>query len=488
MRTLILSIGQGLSYVGIFLAPIRDGFVRWIALPIYRIVFFAQLRIRKTVASTRGLIFLLFTSRYTLHILLSAFALPIAFTQLRPASANADVGQRSILYALVTNGQSSITEETSVSTAPLASTYLDETIAARANIDFDYDTSDLDITTDHGIAGTIALRPQPSSLFSNDTESQPAEEPAAIATVTPSTPEANQNEITTYTIKSGDTIARIARLNGISQNTIMWANDLTASSRLKPGGTLKILPVSGVLHTIKKGETFSTVAKKYGIDLSSLQKGNPSVQTLATGKALIIPGGKPIQAPTVAVATPSPSAPSTSAPTTKTPKITSSKNVRPDVPIARIKNKAFDIYQELASTNEDTRDKPVDEVVSEVKSVTKFVWPTARHVVNQYYGWAHTGIDIDGDYTDPIYAAADGTVSEAGWNSGGYGLQVVIEHAGSLKTRYAHASKLFVKAGEEVKRGEVIGYVGTTGRSTGTHLHFEVYRNGKRGNPLTYIK
>jgi murein DD-endopeptidase MepM/ murein hydrolase activator NlpD len=89
---------------------------------------------------------------------------------------------------------------------------------------------------------------------------------------------------------------------------------------------------------------------------------------------------------------------------------------------------------------------------------------------------------------DPIYASEDGVVETAGWNSGGYGLQIIINHGGGTKTRYAHSSKLFVKAGDTVKRGQTIAMVGTTGRSTGTHLHYEVYINNKRVNPLAYAK
>jgi murein DD-endopeptidase MepM/ murein hydrolase activator NlpD len=108
-------------------------------------------------------------------------------------------------------------------------------------------------------------------------------------------------------------------------------------------------------------------------------------------------------------------------------------------------------------------------------------------VITQYYGWRHTGLDIDGDYSSPLYAAHDGTVTTAGWNKGGYGLQVIVSGSGVM-TRYAHASKLFVTNGERVKKGQVIAMMGTTGRSTGTHLHFEVYINGSRVNPLAYIR
>ncbi len=131
--------------------------------------------------------------------------------------------------------------------------------------------------------------------------------------------------------------------------------------------------------------------------------------------------------------------------------------------------------------------KPEDLDTSDAPK-TRLLWPTSGHVVTQYYGWKHTGIDIDGDYSSPLYAAADGVVETAGWNSGGYGLQIIVDHPNGMKTRYAHSSKLFVKVGDSVKKGQVIAMMGTTGRSTGTHLHFEVYTNNKRANPLSYIR
>lgn len=435
------------------------------------------MRIRKTVASTRGLIFFLFTSRYTLHVLLTAFALPLAFSQLRPAAANADVGQHSILYALVTNGQGSVTQETSSNAPTNIPSYINEVARAQTGIDFDYGTAiDTDPTTDRGLAGTIALRSQPDNAFPN---AIPIGEdvPAFATTEIPATPAETRTGIVEYTIKSGDAIASIARRYGITTQTILWANNLTATSRIQPGDTLKILPTSGVLYTVKRGDTFAAIAKTYGVDTNALRDANSANAKLAIGSEIVVPNGKP----PVAIAVKKPAA---IVSTTRTP---SKATIRPDVPIAAIKGKAFDVYQELASSNEDTREKPEDEVVEKVTKTT-FVWPTASRAINQYYGWNHTGVDINGDYTDPIYASADGTVAEAGWNSGGYGLQVVINHDNGYKTRYAHASKLFVKAGEEVKQGQVIGYVGTTGRSTGTHLHYEIYKNGKRGNPLTYVK
>ena len=120
--------------------------------------------------------------------------------------------------------------------------------------------------------------------------------------------------------------------------------------------------------------------------------------------------------------------------------------------------------------------------------IARLFWPTIGKGITQYYGWRHTGVDIDGDYASPIYASADGVVEKAGWNSGGYGLMILIGHPSGIKTRYGHASKLFVKVGDSVTRGQVIAMVGTTGRSTGTHLHFEIYVNDARTNPLRYIR
>ncbi len=100
----------------------------------------------------------------------------------------------------------------------------------------------------------------------------------------------------------------------------------------------------------------------------------------------------------------------------------------------------------------------------------------------------HMGIDLSGPVGTPIYATADGVISDAGWNSGGYGNLIKVDHGRGVETRYAHLSKILVASGQRVKRGQMIGKMGSTGRSTGSHLHYEVRIEGRAVNPIPFMK
>ncbi|MGC8722191.1 MAG: M23 family metallopeptidase [Caldisericaceae bacterium] len=128
---------------------------------------------------------------------------------------------------------------------------------------------------------------------------------------------------------------------------------------------------------------------------------------------------------------------------------------------------------------------------------TPNIWPLQGYISSPF-GWRsnpfggggyefHTGIDIVAYYGAPIRAAADGTVEDAGWNSGGYGIWVKMYHRDEIETIYGHLSQVIVKAGDKVKKGQVIGYEGATGEATGPHLHFEIRESGTPVNPLTYL-
>lgn len=439
------------------LAPIASrigkGFLKLVILPFYRLLLMIRLRFGRLMRSARGLAFVLFTNRYAFQLAVTVIGLVAIGSQLSPQSATAlDAGQRSLLYALVTNGQQALVQEDiRPETFVKDAHYLGaDVVSAVPNIDYDYDeSSDVPIAGLH-VPGAVSVLPG-------------SELPGAPGQVL-----AERTKTETYTVEAGDTISTIASKFGVNIGTILWANNLTARSTIKPGATLRIPPVSGVLYMVQKGDTVARIAAKFKTDADSIISFNKlsGEGALHVGEELVIPGGTPPQNAPIVAKNPS--------------------NLRPDVPISRIAGKATDIYQELTGKN-DVRPKPADETNATVAK-GKLLWPTALHVINQYYGWQHTGVDIDGDYTDPIYASDDGTVTKAGWNSGGYGLMILIDHGNGLVTRYGHASKLYVKEGDTVKRGEVIAMVGTTGRSTGTHLHYEVYVNGKRVNPLGYIK
>jgi len=274
--------------------------------------------------------------------------------------------------------------------------------------------------------------------------------PAEPSTATPSAPVVARQEAINYTVGNGDTISSIANKFKISINTILWSNNLTAFSLIRPGDKLTILPVSGTVYTVKKGDTVGKVALKFGVEENSIFKYNniKSANGLVIGKNIIIPGGKKIaDAPVIA----------------KQPTV------------SKTNNGAAAVIEKLVNPSKAT------------ESNTRLVWPTVGHRITQYYSWRHTAVDIANHVGTPLYAADDGTVIFAGW-SNGYGNNVVIDHGGGMKTRYAHASKLFVKVGEKVDRGEQIAAMGSTGWSTGPHIHFEVMVNGVKLNPLNYIR
>jgi murein DD-endopeptidase MepM/ murein hydrolase activator NlpD len=126
------------------------------------------------------------------------------------------------------------------------------------------------------------------------------------------------------------------------------------------------------------------------------------------------------------------------------------------------------------------------------RQVASTIWPVAARITSGFgmryhpilhFGRMHKGIDFGAHYGQPIVAAADGQVVRAGW-AGGYGRQVRLAHGGAMGTSYSHMSRIIVEPGSLVRQGQVIGYVGSTGLSTGPHLHYEVYRGGVAVNPM----
>jgi len=240
--------------------------------------------------------------------------------------------------------------------------------------------------------------------------------------------------IETYIVEPGDTVSRVATRFGISINTVLWANNLSARSVLRAGQELVILPVSGVMHRVKRGDTLDAVASRYkGSTERIIAFNNLASRALQAGQTVIIPDGR--------IPPPPPPPPRLRGPTF--------------VPTA---------------------------------IVGKLFWPVGSKRLTQYFWWRHPGIDIGTPAGTPIYAADDGIVEFTKLGRTGYGFQIMIDHGNGMRTRYAHNSKILVSAGDQIKKGDVIAYSGNTGRSTGPHLHFEIFIGSRRVNPLQYIR
>lgn len=236
----------------------------------------------------------------------------------------------------------------------------------------------------------------------------------------------------TYQVKAGDIISKIAEEYNVSQDTILSVNDIHSSRRIQIGQYLKIPSIEGVLYTVQKdGETFASIAEKYDVNEEECAAVNAHKASLKAGETVFVPGG------------------------------------------------ALDSMT-LREINGDLFRKPLH----------------ASYYLSSPYGWRnspfsgrrsfHSGIDMAAPTGTAIYAALPGQVTFTGYNSI-YGNYVIITHHSGYKTLYGHMSSISVQRGSFVDCSTRIGRVGSTGMSTGSHLHFTIFRWGKTVNPLSYI-
>lgn len=231
-------------------------------------------------------------------------------------------------------------------------------------------------------------------------------------------------QIFIYTVRPGDTLSTIAKSFDVSVNTILWANSIPNNRALGAGQQIVILPVSGVRHEVRKGDTIAAIARKYHAAIEDILQFNGLAldEEPAVGATIIVPDGELPQS--------SPAAPGVS-----------SGQYFANLPL-------YDgFYARPVAGGRRSR---------------------GIHGFN--------GVDIANSCGLPVFASADGTIiiaRSSGWN-GGYGRYVVISHANNTQTLYAHMSSLAVAPGQFVRRGEVMGAIGSTGNSTGCHIHFEV--------------
>jgi murein DD-endopeptidase MepM/ murein hydrolase activator NlpD len=252
----------------------------------------------------------------------------------------------------------------------------------------------------------------------------------------------------TYRVRPGDTLTGIARRFGVSMMTIWWANDLASKDDLVVGQTLVIPPVSGLVVTVKEGDTLDSIAAAAGVEKEAIYAFNGlEDETLVAGGTLVIPGARGDAIPTPKPVPPSRSSGGGATGSVRTP-------------------------------------------VSYTGGA--FAWPVPGGYISQYFHYGHSGLDIAADYGVPVRAAAAGTVVFAGWKGNGGGYQVWIAHGSGLYTTYNHLASVSVGSGQRVARGQQIARNGQSGWATGPHVHFEVWvgpiwDGGRQVNPLRYL-
>lgn len=251
-----------------------------------------------------------------------------------------------------------------------------------------------------------------------------------------------RNEAFVYKVESGDSLSSIGNKFKIPTDALEYVNGINENSVLKVGQDLTIPPVAGLIHKVESGDTLSSIAKKYDVPAQSIADFNYilDISKLALGSELVVPGAN-VPQPVIIPAIPSQFTPLTT--------------------------------------------------VDTGASKGWCIWPTTTRIITQYFSWYHNGIDIAtpwGSSMPPLFACAGGVVTRAGWDPWGLGLHVQIDHGNGYSTVYGHMSKINVEYGQRVSQGEVIGTMGSTGRSTGPHVHFTLKLNGVPQNPLNYIQ
>ncbi len=274
-----------------------------------------------------------------------------------------------------------------------------------------------------------------------------------LADINTKIPKRSRIEILRYTVQNGDAVFSIARKFGIEPETVLWGNFETLNDDphlLRPGQELTILPVDGTYYQWKGGDSLEAVADQFGVEPQAITEwpGNqvdPSLPEIEPGQWIIVPGGRrPFRQWFV-----------------------------PDPP--RPQSGVGSAYGPGGCTGDYS---------GGAVGTGGFIWPAPNHYVSGNDYWSgHLAIDIAAGVGTGIWAADSGVVVFAGWSTVGYGYMVMIDHGNGWLTLYGHLSQVDVGCGQSVGQGQRIGLAGSSGNSTGPHLHFETRFQGGFINP-----
>jgi murein DD-endopeptidase MepM/ murein hydrolase activator NlpD len=276
----------------------------------------------------------------------------------------------------------------------------------------------------------------PARPTESSTRSAYADEPQATSIpisqpterqVQPS-PTPTPQRVITYTVREGDSLWSIAARFGLDVDTLRWSNEDLARNPdlLSVGQELTILPVKGAYHTVQEGETVEAIALAYGVT------------------------------PTVIIDYPP-------------------NDLQPPYPLEEGQKLVIP-----GGRRELYWPQP------EPSPGSPFAWPVVGQIT-QGYSEEHPALDLGAPYGSPVYAAQAGTVTHSGWARTGYGYTVILDHGEGVQSLYSHMKGTWVTVGQKVERGQLIGEVGSTGHSSGPHVHFEIRVDGERVDPSSYL-
>ncbi len=299
--------------------------------------------------------------------------------------------------------------------------------------------------------------------------------------------------VQTYIVRRGDTVQSVAKRFDLTVLGLVSANPgLPSLDRLEVGSTLYI-PTGepGLILRLKQGETIQDLASRFGLSVAEVARANllSSPTDVQAGDLLLLPG---VQARTTYERLLQIRESERKAREEEQRRLAEERRQREEARRKQLEERRLE-QQARARLQQQVQSQPRLRRANAVVAAAGYRWPMTNFTITTYFGRRgvfqrfHTGIDLAAPMGTPIYAARAGQVDTAGWSRFGYGLHVILDHGDSQETLYGHMSRIVVRPGQWVARGDLIGYVGSTGWSTGPHLHFEVRVGGAARNPMAYL-